>query len=103
MANPVQHNPLRTRADVELAAVQLLSPLLPLLSPGRAGLHLGETGASYPAAVADMEGYARALWAIVPMLAGECDLVAPFWAKWREGLINGVDPAHPEYWGEVED
>ena len=59
MANPVQHNPLRTRADVELAAVQLLSPLLPLLSPGRAGLHLGETGASYPAAVAEMEGFAR--------------------------------------------
>ena len=103
MANPVQHNPLRTRADVELAAVQLLNPLLPLLSPGRAGLHLGETGAVYPAAIADMEGFARALWAIVPMLAGECAGVAPFWEKWREGLINGVDPAHPEYWGEVED
>ena len=103
MSNPVQDNPLRTRADVELAAAQLLEPLMPLMSPGKAGLHLGETGAVYPAAIARMEAYARPLWAIVPMLAGNCERVAPFWARWREGLINGIDPGHPEYWGQVED
>lgn len=103
MGNPVQNNPLRTRADVERAAVQLIEPLLPILSPGCARLHLGDTGAVYPDDIAQMEAYSRILWAIVPMLAGNCKSVEPLWKQWRQGLINGADPAHPEYWGTVTD
>lgn len=88
---------------MERAAVQLIEPLIPLLSPGCARLHLGETGASYSADIAGMEGFARVLWAIVPMLAGHCESVRPLWEKWRLGIINGTDPGHPEYWGEVGD
>ena len=25
------------------------------------------------------------------------------WKEWKQGIINGVNPEHPEYWGEVED
>lgn len=103
MGNCVSQNPLRSRADMERAAVQLIEPLIPLLSEGKARLHLGETGAVYPASIAEMEAFARPLWAIVPMLAGNCESVGPIWAHWREGIINGVNPDHPEYWGEVED
>lgn len=103
MGNCVRENPLRTRADVERAAVQLIEPLIPLLSEGRARLHLGDTGAVYPLEIAEMEAFARPLWAIVPMLAGGCESVEPIWALWRQGIINGTDPEHPEYWGEVED
>ena len=103
MGNCVSQNPLRSRADLERAAVQLIEPLIPLLSEGKARLHLGETGAVYPASIAEMEAFARPLWAIVPMLAGNCESVMPIWANWREGIINGVNPEHPEYWGEVED
>ena len=103
MGNCVSQNPLRSRADMERAAVQLIEPLIPLLSEGKARLHLGETGAVYPASIAEMEAFARPLWAIVPMLAGNCESVGPIWAHWREGIINGVNPEHPEYWGEVED
>ncbi|MCE5342044.1 MAG: DUF2264 domain-containing protein, partial [Eubacteriales bacterium] len=103
MGNPVAHNPLRTRADVERAACELISPLLPLMSEGRARLHLGDTGAVYPEAIAQMEAFARPLWAIIPMLAGDCAAVQPLWDAWCVGIVNGVDPAHPEYWGEVAD
>lgn len=103
MGNAVQHNPLRTRADVERAALELIEPLVPLLSEGKARLHLGDTGAVYPDAIAEMEAFARPLWAIVPMLAGGCEAVKPIWALWREGIIHGTDPNHPEYWGLVED
>ena len=103
MGNCVKDNPLRTRADVERAALELIEPLIPLMSEGRARLHLGDTGAVYPDEIAQMEAFARPLWAIVPMLAGGCESVEPVWAYWREGIINGVDPEHPEYWGEVED
>lgn len=103
MSNPVSKNPLRTRADFEKAAVQLLTPLMPLVSPGKARLHLGETGAVYPAEIAEMEAFSRPLWAIVPMLVGGGEAVEPFWAVWREGLIHGTDPDHPEYWGTIAD
>ena len=103
MGNPVAQNPLLTRADVERAAVALLEPLVSLLSPGKARLHLGDTGAVYPDAIAEMEAFARPLWAIVPMLAGRCASAEPLWEIWREGILHGVDPTHPEYWGEVGD
>ncbi len=103
MGNCVKNNPLRTRADVEKAAVQLIEPLLPLLSPNKARLHLGDTGAVYPDDIAQMEAFARPLWAIVPMLAGHCASVQPLWQAWRQGIIAGVDPENPEYWGEVVD
>ncbi len=103
MDNVVQNNPLLTREDVERAAADMIKPLLPLLSLGHARLHLGETGAVYSTAIAEMEAFARPLWAIIPMLIGDCPAVAPLWEAWRKGIINGVNPAHTEYWGAVED
>lgn len=103
MGNPVRDNPLRTRQDVERAAAQLIEPLIKLMSPGCARLDLGNTGAVYPKDIAEMESFARPLWAIVPMLKGNCACVKPLWDKWRQGIINGVNPAHPEYWGTVVD
>lgn len=99
--NPVKDNPLRTRADVERAAVQLIEPLVALFSPGKARLHLGDTGAVYPADIAQMEAYSRPLWALVPMMAGGCKAAEPLFAIWREGLLHGTDPSHAEYWGDI--
>ena len=101
MGNCVKNNPLRTRDDVERAAAALIEPLLPLLSPGKARLHLGDTGAAYSDAIAEMEAFARPLWAIVHMLAGGCERVKPLWKVWKEGIGNGTDPDHPEYWGKI--
>ncbi len=99
--NDVRLNPLRTRQDLVNAAVQLITPLTRYLTPGKAHLMLGDTGASYSPAVAGMEGFSRVLWALVPMLAGKCPEAEPFWALWREGLINGTNPDHEEYWGDI--
>lgn len=100
---PFSDNPLRTRADLIRLAVDLIEPLLPCLSEGKARLHLGDTGAVYDAPIAGMEGFSRVLWALVPMLAGKCPEAEPLWAVWREGLIHGVDPDHEEYWGDIGD
>lgn len=101
MMNPVKDNPMRSRADMARAAVELLMPLVPRMSGGHARIHAGDTGAVYPDAIARMEAFSRPLWAIVPMLAGKCPEVEPLWALWRDGLENGVNPAHPEYWGDI--
>ena len=99
--NEVRNNPLRTRQDVVQAALQLIRPLIPCLTPGKARVHIADSAAYYPEDVAGMEGWSRALWAIVPMLAGKCPEAEPIWALWREGLIHGTDPMHHEYWGDL--
>ena len=101
MSNPVKTNPLKTRADFEQAALQLLSPLIQKLSSGCARLHLGDTGAVYPDPIAEMEAWSRPLWALVPLMMGGSEGAKPLWDKWMEGLKNGTDPGHPEYWGDI--
>ncbi len=103
MGNNVKNNPLRTRADMIRAAADLITPLLPLMSPGKSRIHAGDTGAVYPEDIAQMEAFARPLWAIIPMLAGRCEEVRPLWDVWKQGIISGVDPENPEYWGTPGD
>ena len=99
----IRHNPLRTRQDVVDAAVELITPLVSCLTPGRARMITGEGSAHYSEDVAGMEGYSRVLWALLPMLMGKCPEAEPLWALWKEGLISGTDPAHQEYWGDIGD
>lgn len=70
--NKVKNNPLLTRRDMARAAAQLIEPLIPCLTPGKARVIVGEGSAHYPEDVAGMEGFSRALWALVPMLIGKC-------------------------------
>ena len=101
--NRYAENPLKTRADVVRLARDLIEPLVPCLSGGKARLHLGDSGAVYDAAIAGMEGFSRVLWALVPMLAGNCPEAEEFWPLWREGILHGTDPGHAEYWGDIGD
>ncbi len=99
--NKYSINPLKTRSDVARLAADLITPLIPCLSEGRARLHLGDTGAVYDSAIAGMEGFSRVLWALVPMLAENCPEAEELWPLWREGILNGTDPGHEEYWGDI--
>jgi hypothetical protein len=97
----IQDNPLRTKEDMRLALRQLIQPIERYYSSGGARLRLGDSGASYPAAVAEMEGFSRILWGMGPLLAGGGS--EPFWDICLKGLVNGTDPAHEEYWGQPGD
>ena len=97
--NPLSGNPLRSRGDVEQALRDSFAPLLPHFSPGSARVRLGATGAIFSPAAADLEGFARPLWGLVPLAAGGGDFA--HWELYRQGLAHGTDPAHPEYWGDV--
>ena len=96
-------NPLRTREDLRRAAAELLRPLPDCMTPGRARIYVGNGSAHYSEDVAGMECWSRALWALVPMLAGGCPEAEALWPLWQEGLVNGTDPGHREYWGEIGD
>ncbi|WP_127753232.1 DUF2264 domain-containing protein [Devosia sp. 1566] len=98
-ANPLFGNPLQTRDDVEKGVRDLFAPLLPYFSEGGARVRLDGAGAHFDRAAADLEGFARPLWGLTPLAAGGGDF--DHWALYRQGLANGTDPNHPEYWGMV--
>lgn len=100
--HPIADNPLRTREDMRLALRQLCEPLLPHYSEGGARLTLGATGTSYSPDVAEMEGFSRVMWGLVPYLAGGGE-PGPIWDPYVRGIANGTDPEHEEYWGEARD
>ncbi|GLQ54849.1 DUF2264 domain-containing protein [Devosia nitrariae] len=98
-ANPLAGNPLKTRADVEKALLDLFNPLLPFFSEGGARVRLSGTAAHFDRIAADVEGFARPLWGVTPFAAGGGAF--DHWELYRQGLANGMDPEHPEYWGTV--
>ena len=100
-ANPLFGNPLKTRADLAKAVNDLFQPLLPYFSEGGARVRLSAAGAIFDHAAADLEGFARPLWGIVPLCAGGGQF--DHWDLYRRGLDNGTNPDHPEYWGDVAD
>ncbi|WP_438480284.1 DUF2264 domain-containing protein [Oleiharenicola lentus] len=99
--SPAARNPLLSRHDVQRLATDLTNPLLPHFSPGKAGVRPGSTLAWYGEPSSSLEGFSRPLWGIAPLTAGGG--IFPQWNLWREGLINGTDPAHPEFWGWPQD
>jgi hypothetical protein len=96
-ANPMTGNPLRTKDDVRRAAVDLVEPVVAHLSPGGARARLGSYGSTFAPRVTELEGYARPLWGIVPLVVGGGEFA--HWDRWVAGLVNGTDPDGAEYWG----
>nr|WP_178119196.1 DUF2264 domain-containing protein [Agrobacterium rubi] len=90
-----------TRDDLAKAIMDLFNPLLPYFSEGGARVRLSATGAIFDYPAAELEGFARPLWGIVPLAAGGYDF--PHWDLYRRGLANGTNPDHAEYWGDVSD
>jgi hypothetical protein len=100
-------NAFSTRADFETAAVALLRAIKPYQSPGGARIRLPlATGTHFDDVAAQLEGYARALWAVGTLLHSKIsfqaqgvynELICPY----IKGLANGTDPDHDEYWGPV--
>ncbi|MEQ8436631.1 MAG: DUF2264 domain-containing protein [Ilumatobacter fluminis] len=97
-ANPIATNPFASRADMERAVVDLYEPLLPFVVDD-ARIRLGSFGAAFERASGELEGFARPLYGIVPLVAGGGRF--EHWDLVRAGLIAGTDPDHPGYWGAV--
>lgn len=104
-------NPLKTRMDVIEAVLQIIRPLKAYYSSGKAWLHVGDTGAHYGEKSIRMEGFARVMWALGPLFSAdltdcskEIQLEAEEWLRCcKEGMINGTNPDHLEYWGDLGD
>lgn len=98
--NPLASNKFASRGDVVDACRSLFEPLIPYFSHGRARVQIDSTTSTWDRAACDLEGWARPLFGIAPMVFGGADFA--HWDVYREGLKNGTDPAHKEFWGDVK-
>lgn len=93
---------MESKEQVQELLLKLLEPLKGHYSPKGAGLRLGAAAAGYGSRIADMEGFSRVLWGLVPYWAGGGTDVS-FLPVYQEGLTAGTDPASEEYWGDLHD
>lgn len=98
---PFGPNPIETRDDLEKFLVNMLDALEPHTSPGGSRIHLGYTGAHFDESAALLEGFSRPVWGLASLLAGGGDYAGA--ARWVNGLANGTDPKHEEFWGHMTD
>lgn len=99
--HPFHSNQLKTRSDVVDAVASLLDPLEAGTSPLGALVKVGSTGTRFDEVAAQVEGYARPLWGLAPMLAGGSKYAGT--ERFVKGLINGTDPDSHEFWGYMKD
>lgn len=98
-------NAFGTHRDFTVGAIALLRAMKPYQSPGGARIRLPlAAGTHFDDVAAQLEGFARALWAVGTLLHSNIapqdvydELIRPY----IEGLANGTNPAHAEYWGPV--
>ncbi|WP_042201701.1 DUF2264 domain-containing protein [Paenibacillus camerounensis] len=102
MKQPVRSNALETKEDLQTAFRQLTDPLKGMYSSGGARLEIRGAGAGHAEEIADMEGFSRILWGLAPYLAGGGEALE-LNQIYQQGLINGTNPEHEEYWGEAGD
>lgn len=98
-------NTFKNYNDFKVGCVSLLRALKPYQSASGARIRLPlVTGTHFDDIAAQLEGFARPLWAVASLIRGNSltevefeEIVEPY----RRGLANGTNPSHPDYWGPV--
>ncbi|MEG0388379.1 MAG: DUF2264 domain-containing protein [Niameybacter sp.] len=87
-----------TKQDYQESVLALCEPLKKYFFQGKAGLKIGVTEAHYDQRTIALETFSRPLWGLVPFFAGGGK--SDFDAFYQEGLKNGPNEVHKEYWGK---
>lgn len=93
---------LDSKRDFQTCLEKILRPLESCYTSGKAGMKCGSTAATYSEEIAGFEAFTRPLWGLAPLWGGGGNL-PPFDEYYLEGLINGTNPEHEEYWGPFTD
>ena len=90
----------QTKKDYIEIFMQLTEPLKKYYSEGKALLDIGYTATHYSDIAIGLEGFSRVLWGLVPLISGgaACNELRELYI---EGIRNGTNPDHSEYWGQT--
>ena len=90
------------KQDFQKLLTDILNPLKPYYSKGKANLLIGSTSAAYEDETVPMEAFARPLWGLIPFFFGGGES-KEFEEIYREGLRSGTNPKSKEFWGGFRD
>ncbi len=93
---------LSSKKDFQDCLEEIIRPLENYFIESKAGIKCGATGVQYGEETALLEAFARLLWGLAPLWAGKGDIKG-FEEIYLEGIINGTDPNHKDYWGSLND
>ena len=92
-------NQFKTKEDFINCVRNLTIPLSAFYSAGKAELKFGVHSSYQSEKIQRTEAFIRPLWGLAPLWnSREC---GDFDKIYLEGIINGTDPEHPEYWGTL--
>ncbi|KRL14365.1 DUF2264 domain-containing protein [Schleiferilactobacillus perolens] len=80
----------------------LLAPTKKYRQTGNGRLNLGSSATHYSDDEAQIEGFLRQLWAVGP-LYGQGILTDSDFKYYRQAILDGVNPQHQYYWGQITD
>ena len=89
---------LDSKRDFQKCLEKIVLPLEHCYTDGKAGMKCGATGVQYGEDSAMFEAFTRPLWGLAPLWGGG-GAIPGFDRIYLEGIINGTDPKHAEYWG----
>lgn len=99
----IKANPLRSKADVKSALLDILSPAMDVLSQQKqkGRFRMSDSGAVYLQDKTEIEGFMRLLWGLGPFFSNAENVKAyPDWFEMTtQGILAGVDPESDSYWG----
>ena len=100
-------NPLKKRSDYERALIDILQPVYELMNDeGKLGrVRISDSGSVYDEPRREIEGFMRSLWGVGPLCSTpqRAKQFAEYYDAAVAGILAGVDPDSPWYWGELGD
>lgn len=96
----IRNNPLKSKLDIQKLFLDMIEPLKDYYSEGCSLLKVGKTGTHYSKRIEWLEGFSRQLLGLIPYTLGGGD--TKLWDIYVEGIRNGTNPEHPEYWGRAD-
>ncbi|ORT48246.1 hypothetical protein ST37_18680 [Vibrio sp. qd031] len=97
---PFSENPMVTKQDYQQLVLDLFEPVRPYLASQGAKMDFDQGGAIFDMSASALEGVARLLWGIIPLVKGGGEF--EHWDLFHAAISQGTDPNHPNYWGVMD-
>ncbi len=91
---------MKSKQDFQKLVVDLFEPMLPYFEVQGSHPDFDEGGAIFDMSASGLEGVARPLWGIIPLVKGGGDF--KHWSLYRDMITQGTDPDSARYWGAVD-
>lgn len=97
----INNNEFKNKKDLRKFMIDLVEPLESSFIRSNTRLHIANKSTGATDSVSQIEGFCRIIWGVTAL--DNVDKDWPLWQTIREGLINGTNPEHKDYFGDVQD